>query len=154
MSEHRAPETPRPFSRLALPVAGIAAVLLLAGCGKQGNTVDPELTASLIAPVAKVELHVEKVAPGNRTGEQVYKSVCTTCHAAGLLNAPKTGDAEAWKPRLALGHDGLTASVIAGKNAMPPRGGGNDLTDTEVKRAVAFLANQAGASFTEPPLAQ
>ena len=68
--------------------------------------------------------------------------------------APKTGDAGAWAPRLALGHDALTASAIAGKNAMPPRGGAADLTDTEVKRAVAYLANLAGANFTEPPVEQ
>lgn len=37
---------------------------------------------------------------------------------------------------------------------MPPRGGASDLTDTEVSRAVAYLANLAGASFTEPPVEQ
>jgi len=37
---------------------------------------------------------------------------------------------------------------------MPPRGGGSDLTDTEVKRAVAYLANTAGANYTEPPVEQ
>ena len=54
----------------------------------------------------------------------------------------------------ALGQDALTASAIAGKGAMPPRGGGADLTDTEVKRAVAYLVNLAGAKFTEPPVEQ
>ena len=73
---------------------------------------------------------------------------------AAPLTAPKTGDAAAWGPRLALGHDGLTASAIAGKGAMPPRGGGSDLTDTEVSRAVAYLANLAGAGYTEPPVEQ
>ena len=35
-----------------------------------------------------------------------------------------------------------------------PRGGGSDLTDTEVSRAVAYLANLAGAGYTEPPVEQ
>jgi hypothetical protein len=38
-------------------------------------------------------------------------------------------------------------SAAAGKNAMPPKGGAADLTDDELKRVVAFLANKAGAGF-------
>jgi cytochrome c5 len=41
-------------------------------------------------------------------------------------------------------------SAAAGKNAMPPKGGAADLTDDELKRAVAFLANKAGAGFKAP----
>ena len=145
------PRTLRP-ARLAMPVALVAAALL-AGCGDQSK-IDPETTATLIQPVARVEIQAVKVTPGTRTGEQIYKSICAACHDAGALGAPKSGDAAAWGPRLALGHDGLTASAIAGKNAMPPRGGGSDLTDTEVKRAVAYLANLAGAGYTEPPVEQ
>jgi cytochrome c5 len=134
-----------------MPVVAVVAASLLAGCGKQGS-VDPELTASLIQPVAKVEIKAVTIAPGSRTGEQIYKSICAACHDAGTLGAPKTADAGQWAPRLALGFDGLTKSAIAGKGAMPARGGGSDLTDKEVARAVAFLANKAGANYTEPPL--
>ena len=137
--------------RLAVPLVAIAAVL--AGCGKT-QTPDHELTQTLIQPVARVELKMVKVAPGSRTGEQIYKSICTSCHAAGVLGAPKTGDAGAWAPRLAQGLDTLTKHAIEGINAMPPRGGGADLTDTEVKRATVYLANTAGGKFTEPPVAQ
>lgn len=138
-------------TRFTLPIFAVAAAALLAGCGKQ-NSVNPELTASLIQPVAKVELKVEKVAAGSRTGEQIYKNVCGSCHESGALGSPKAGDAAAWGPRLAQGFDALVKSAIAGKNSMPARGGASDLTDTEVKRAVAFLANKAGANFTEPPV--
>lgn len=154
MSEHRAPSASPRALRFALPAVTVVAASLLAGCGKSGNTVDPEVTASLIQPVAKVELKVVTIPPGSRTGEQIYKSICASCHDAGSLGAPKTGDAAAWKPRLALGHAGLTESAIKGKGSMPARGGGADLTDTEVKRAVAFLANKAGAGYTEPPVEQ
>ena len=108
----------------------------------------------MIQPVARVELKVVTVAPGSRTGEQIVKSICAGCHDSGAVGAPKTGDAGEWAPRLALGYDALTASAIAGKGAMPPRGGGSDLTDTEVARAVAYLANLAGAGYTEPPVEQ
>ncbi|MFU2486365.1 c-type cytochrome [Thauera sp. WH-1] len=137
--------------RLAMPVVAMVAAALLAGCGKQ-SAVDPELTATLIQPVARVEIQAVTIAPGSRTGEQIYTSICAACHDSGAVGAPKSGDAGAWSARLPLGLDGLTASAIAGKNAMPPRGGGSDLTDTEVKRAVAFLANTVGAGYTEPPV--
>lgn len=153
MSVYRAHNANQRKVRFTLPIIAVAAAALLAGCGKQ-SSVDPELTATLIQPVAKVELKVSKVAPGSRTGEQIYKAVCGSCHDAGALGSPKTGDAGAWAPRLALGFDGLTKSAIAGKNSMPARGGASDLTDTEVKRAVAFLVNKAGANFTEPPVEQ
>ena len=145
------PRTLRP-ARLAMPVALVAAALL-AGCGDQSK-IDPETTATLIQPVARVEIQAVTITPGTRTGEQIYKSICAACHDSGAVGAPKTGDAAAWGPRLALGHDGLTASAIAGKGAMPTRGGGSDLTDTEVSRAVAYLANLAGAGYTEPPVEQ
>lgn len=135
--------------RLSLPVLAVAATL--AGCGKK-EAIDPELSAQLIQPVARVELKAETIAPGSRTGEQIVASVCGGCHSSGAVGAPKTGDAAAWGPRIALGFDALVKSAIAGKNAMPPRGGMADLTDTEVARSVAHLANQAGAKFSEPPV--
>ena len=145
MSNHRAP------SRIAMPVVAVLAAAALAGCGKQ-SSVDPELTATLIQPVARVEIQTVKITPGKRTGDEIDTALCAACPVSGAVGAPKSGDAGAWAPRLALGHDGLTKSAIAGKNLMPPRGGGSDLTDTEVRRAVAYLANLAGAKFTEPPV--
>lgn len=138
-------------TRFAPPAACVLAALVLVACGK-GTEVDPELTASLIQPVSRVELKMVKEEPGKRTGEQIYKNVCTSCHAAGVLGAPATGDAAAWAPRLALGFDTLVASVTHGKGAMPAKGGGSDLTDVELQRAVAYLANSAGGGFTEPPV--
>lgn len=138
-------------TRVLLPVVAVLAGAIATGCGKAPQ-VDPEVTASAIQPVSRVELKIVKEEPGKRTGEAVYKSVCTSCHAAGALGSPATGDKAAWAPRIALGFEALVASVTNGKNAMPAKGGGADLTDKEIQRAVAYLANQAGASFTEPPV--
>lgn len=114
-----------------------------------------EVTARLIQPVARVELAAGGTAAvkGAKTGEQVVTAVCGACHNTGAAGAPKTGDNAAWAPRLALGLEGLTKSAIAGKGAMPPRGGGADLSDEEVARAVAHMANKSGANFKEPPVA-
>jgi cytochrome c5 len=149
MPIHRDSRSAQRVLRLALPAVAVLAVL--AGCSKQ-PTVDPEVSARLVQPVAKVALKAVTVAPGSRTGEQIVTNVCAGCHASGAVNSPKTGDAAAWGPRIAQGFDTLVKNATNGKNGMPPKGGASDLTDKEVARAVAFLANKSGGKFTEPPL--
>ena len=80
------------------------------------------------------------------TAEQVLQKYCNACHESGLMDAPKNGDSAAWSARASAagGLDGLSASAIAGKNAMPPRGGGVDLTDDEVKAAVEAMMSAGG----------
>ncbi len=75
-------------------------------------------------------------------GGQVYQQVCAACHAAGLLEAPKPGDAAAWEPRLAKGIDTLYANVINGLGAMPAKGGRTDMSDDAIKAAVDYLLEQ------------
>jgi cytochrome c5 len=69
----------------------------------------------------------------------LYTQACAVCHAAGVANAPKPGDKAAWAPRLTSGVDGLTASVIKGKGAMPPKGGAVTASDADIKAVVAYL---------------
>lgn len=84
-----------------------------------------------------------------RAGEEVYKGQCAACHATGAAGAPKFGDTAAWSARIATGFETLVQSALKGKGAMAPQGGG-DFNDTEIARAVAFMANAAGAKFAEP----
>ena len=72
------------------------------------------------------------------SGEALYKQACAVCHAAGVAGAPKFGDKAAWAPRVALGLDGLTASAIKGKNAMPAKGG-TTASDADIKAAVQYM---------------
>lgn len=136
--------------RSALPLALLSAILI-AGCNKS-QPVNEEETATLIQPVAQVALAAADAgaAKGSRTGEQVVTAVCSACHGTGALGAPKIGDNAAWAPRLGLGLDGLLKSALNGKNSMPARGGNPDLTDEEIARAIAFMANKSGASFKAP----
>ena len=83
------------------------------------------------------------------TGEAVFKAQCTACHTSGAAGAPKFGDAAAWANRIRNGFDALVQSALKGKGAMPPQAGG-DFNDVEVARAVAYMANSAGAKFAEP----
>lgn len=71
-------------------------------------------------------------------GEALYKQACIACHTSGVAGSPKLGDKAAWAPRLALGIDGLTASVVKGKGAMPPKGG-SAASDAEIRAAVEFM---------------
>ena len=84
-----------------------------------------------------------------RAGEEVYKGQCAACHATGAAGAPKFADAGAWTARIATGLETLVQSALKGKGAMAPQGGG-DFNDTEIARAVAYMANAAGAKFAEP----
>jgi cytochrome c5 len=126
----------------------LAAPLALAMGGRP--KVDEEAANTRIQPVAKVELAAAapKAAAGSRTGEELYKGACGACHDTGAAGAPKTGDNGAWAPRIKLGLDGLTKSAIAGKGAMPPKGGVGDATDAELARAIAVMANKSGANFS------
>jgi cytochrome c5 len=135
----------RALALASVLLLGSSAVLAMGSKPKA----DDEAANARIQPVARVELAPAgpKVAAGARSGEDIYKAVCGACHEAGVANAPKTGDKAGWAPRIALGLDGLLKSAIAGKNAMPPKGGAADATDDELKRAIAFMANKSGASF-------
>jgi cytochrome c5 len=84
-----------------------------------------------------------------RAGEEVYKAQCVACHAAGAAGAPKLGDTGAWGARIKQGLDTLVTSALKGKGAMGAQAGG-DFNDTEIARAVVYMANNAGAKFEEP----
>jgi cytochrome c5 len=84
-----------------------------------------------------------------KSGEEVYKAQCAACHAQGVAGSPKFADAGAWGARIKTGFEALVTSALKGKGAMPAQAGG-DHEDVEIARAVAYLANSAGASFTEP----
>jgi cytochrome c5 len=94
------------------------------------------VAAAAAAGAAKAE------APAADAGKKLYEAACQACHAAGVAGSPKFGDKAAWAPRLALGVDGLTASVIKGKGAMPAKGG-SAASDAEIKSAVQYLVAAA-----------
>jgi cytochrome c5 len=86
----------------------------------------------------------------SKSAEEVYNGVCAACHASGVLNAPKLGDKGAWASRITLGYETLVKHAVSGINQMPPKGGATDLSDIEVARTVAYMANSAGAKFSPP----
>lgn len=120
--------------------------------GAGGSGMSEEAVNDRIKPVAQLELKDPNAPHVFKTGEQLYKEVCATCHAAGVAGAPKFGDAASWGPRLPQGLDGLTKVALAGKGGMPARGGTSpdDVSDYEIERAIVYMANSAGGKLQEP----
>jgi len=135
-----------------VPILGIVLIVQLVTHRPSAdpNALTPESVAARIQPVARVEFGAPTAAAGARSGEAIVKATCSTCHQAGVANAPKIGDAKSWAPRLKEGLKGMLANAIKGKGAMPPRGGDTSLTDDEVARAIVFMANQSGGKLKEP----
>jgi cytochrome c5 len=84
-----------------------------------------------------------------KSGEEIYKAQCVTCHAAGVAGAPKLGDVGLWAARITTGYEALLNSALKGKGAMGAQGGG-DYEDVEIGRAVVYMANSAGGKFAVP----
>ena len=110
-------------------------------------------THARIKPVAKLVALDANAPKVEKSGQAVYDAVCASCHTPGALGAPKFNNKGDWAGRLGLGYDTLIKHAIEGIRQMPARGGDGDLSDTEVARAVAYMANSSGASFKEPEAA-
>ena len=115
--------------------------------GRSPDLVEDQVTYPIVSSLlgAPKVVAVAAVATAAATGDAapaLYTQVCSVCHVAGVAGAPKFGDKTAWAPRVALGIDALPASVIKGKNAMPPRGGSAG-SDADIKTAVSYMVNAA-----------
>lgn len=97
-----------------------------------------------IMKVGSVETFDPSAKPEVRSGKQIYDAVCTSCHQSGVLNAPKVGVADDWKPRMTGGFDGLVAGGTNGKGAMPPKGGDASLGDLDMQKVVAYMLKESG----------
>lgn len=92
-----------------------------------------------VEPASAEDLYAE------RSGEQVVMAQCVACHKEGVDGAPKIGDLNAWAQRMNQGLGYLTRSAIRGHGGMPPRGGQSNLTDAELRAAILYMYNPAGA---------
>ena len=131
-AEPAAPAAPAAGASAAGPAAPAAAAVATPAAALPAAPVVAAVTA---APVAAV-----KVAAN--AGETLYKQACSACHVAGVAGSPKFGDKVAWAPRIKTGIDAMTASVIKGKGAMPPKGG-SAASDADIRAAVEYMASAA-----------
>ena len=78
-----------------------------------------------------------------RSGQTVYETKCSSCHASGAAGAPKFADAAGWAPRIGKGMDTLYNSGINGFNGMPAKGLCFDCSDDEIKAAVDYMVDNS-----------
>jgi len=105
----------------------------------------PAKAAPAAAPAPGVTAAATAAAPAAAApaaasdGKKIYETTCVACHGAGIAGAPKFGDKAAWAPRIKTGMPTLYQTAIAGKGAMPPKGGNLSLSDADVKAAVDYM---------------
>lgn len=118
----------------SLRSASLAAlsILLLAGCGPQGDD-----AADLKMPRFEDPILAE--------GRAVWMGTCRACHLLGVAGAPAVTDYDNWEPRIAKGMQALYQGPMHGirgedgKYKMPPRAGNDRLSDAQIKRAADYM---------------
>jgi len=104
-----AEETAATDSRLEAAVAErIAPIGRVAIAGRDNSAL------AMVAPVSTGTAGAPPAAAVPKNVEDVYKTVCSTCHATGIVGAPKTGDRLAWGPRVAQGKPKLYDHALKG----------------------------------------
>ena len=123
------------FKEPAAPPAGAPTA---AGAVPAGAPTSPATLATVPAAAAAVGAKAA-ITSAKPDGAKVFASGCNVCHATGVAGAPKLADKAGWAPRIGLGIDALTAAVIKGKGAMPPRGAHATASDAELRAAVEYM---------------
>jgi cytochrome c5 len=121
------------FKEPAAPAASAST----AAAAASASAATPAPSAAM--PAATATAAKGAVATAKVDGAKVFASGCNVCHTAGVAGAPKLGDKAAWAPRMGQGIDALTAAVIKGKGAMPPRGAVANASDAELRGAVEYM---------------
>lgn len=121
---------------------------IFSGTDVSQNIGTQEDIAMRIEPVVSLDdltLHIDVASADEAelTPKQLYTGGCLACHASGVANAPKLGDNEAWKVRMANGIDGLVDSAIAGKGAMPPNGG-SAYSPEQIRQVIEYILAESG----------
>jgi cytochrome c5 len=113
--------------------------------GRVAMSDEPAASSSAAAPTPpSAGVSAPAGAPaGKADGGKIYQTVCAMCHGAGLMQAPKFGDAAAWKPRAAQGLPTLHEHAIKGIRTMPAKGGNPALSDAEVSAAVDYMVSHS-----------
>ena len=115
-----------------------AVEFMLAGAGPAPSGSDSEASAETASADGLIDS-----SSTAKPGDQVYMTACVNCHARGVDGAPKVADRAAWASLEAKGVDALLRSVVAGKGAMPPKGGSASLSEDEIRGAIEFMLDTA-----------
>ncbi len=138
-----------------------AMLWMILGCMQAwaDDAMDQKSIAARIAPVGDVCIEGQACAAATaaaavtttaaapaaaRTPEQLVQQVCSGCHGAGVMGAPKIGSKADWAPRAAKGLPTLLDHALHGyNNKMPPRGTCATCTDDEIKGAIQYMLSKS-----------
>ena len=76
-------------------------------------------------------------------GKAVYNDYCYSCHNPGINGAPRIGDVDEWRPRIAKGKALLLDSTVNGLYRMPAKGLCYSCSVEELSQAVDYMIEQA-----------
>ncbi len=110
----------------------------------------PFRSAIILASLASLPL---SAFAEEKTGAEVYETVCRECHGTGKHDAPVLGDRKRWGKLVREGLNDLVPAALRGVRKMPAMGGNPALSDLEVARGVVHMANAGGGKFPEPTAA-
>ena len=138
--------------RILLALIPLATLLVaLAACSPkaddQAPTPTPTPTPTVEEPAARA-VKQDWRSDRQSLGQATYAKACASCHAAGELDAPRTGVREDWSERSGLWQAVLFNHAKAGYPEMPGKGGQPELTDEAVEAAVEYML---GLTFPELP---
>ena len=129
------PKAPEAAAAAAAPAPASAPASALAPAA-----VPATAAVAAMATGAAMKVAMADTASASAAAPKLYTAVCQACHVAGLAGSPKFGDKAAWAPRLGQGIAGLTANVVKGKGAMPPKGG-SAASEAEIKEVVTYMVS-------------
>ena len=156
MAQHYTPNDPmaKPVLYGGLALIGTAVLVLVSNLfstieknsikGAEDTSMQMAVAEANLAPIGSVATVDKSIVKAARSGEAVFTAVCTSCHTAGVMGAPKIDDKAAWTPRVAQGLDGLLKNAVNGIRSMPARGGDPTITDEELTNTIIYMTGKAG----------
>lgn len=102
------------------------------------------LASAAASPAGAAQKFPEFADAHLKHARAIRLGTCEACHANDVAGAPLVTNRAAWTPRVAKGRNALYRSALGGLigpkgTQMPPRGGNDKLTDSEVKAAVDYM---------------
>jgi cytochrome c5 len=89
-----------------------------------------------------LDIQAEKLQTPTRTGHMIYNEKCSACHSSGASGAPKTGDADAWKPRVSKNLDVLVQNTLNSEHH-PKQGSCPSCSTNDILEAIKYMISES-----------
>ncbi len=111
---------------------------------RESQRTEPVANINLASnPTIKQVVPIAITTSSTLSGEEVYKTVCMSCHTSGVAGAPVIGKNNEWEQRIAKGTKLLYLNAINGIGVMPAKGGATNLSDDNIKAAVDYIISKS-----------